>query len=69
MSHTIAGLDNISRVDFSVISNVFAVKCSLKHNWGGGCTTIAKSLEKNTGLPQNTTIKSIGSVVRETMDI
>ena len=36
MSHTIAGLDNISRVDFIVICNLFAVKCSLKHNGGGG---------------------------------
>ena len=40
----------------------------IKNKIGVG-TTITKSLEKNTGLPQNTTIKSIGSVVRETMDI
>ena len=36
---------------------------------GGGGTTITKSLEKNTGVQQNTTTKSIGSVVRDTMDI
>ena len=38
-------------------------------NKNGGDTTITKSLEKNTGLPQNEAIKSIESVFRETMDI
>ena len=72
MSHTIAGLDNISRIDFIIISNLFAVKCSIKTNGSKGgvvVTTITKSLGKNTGVQQNTTIIIIELVVRETMDI
>ena len=36
---------------------------------GGRGTTMTKSLVRKTGVQQNTTIKSIGSVVWEIMDI
>ena len=48
---------------------MFAANCSLKTKWGGGGTTLTKSLVRKTGVQQNTTIKCIGSVVRKIMDI